>query len=522
MHALYTLVFLMFIAILLVGVAQKARISYPVALVVGGALLGFIPHLAPINVDPLILLFIVLPPILFYASYSLSFKEFILYFRDIFSLAIGLVIATTCVVAFLFKWLFPESSWALAFAFGALIAPPDAVAVTAILNRFSLSSRLITILEGESLINDASGLVIYRFAVIALMTGSFSLQTVIPQALYVVIGGIACGLIAGYVLNKISIFLNPVLTVAYSFIIPYLTYSFANFLGVSGVLAVVSCGLVGARMLITEFNPLTRVLVWASWDIVVVLLNCFIFILIGLEFRFIVERMTLGQIGLYAAYGFLITVAIILTRFVWIYIRRLWWHFRVRKDPSKLQQSKTYLIHAVLSSWAGMRGVVSLTAALALPLSLPDGMPLISRDIVLFLTFEIIFLTIIIPSLTLPLLIKWLHIQSHLSHQEMLQTRRALVDIAIKEIHQLYALKQLNEYERELLHTYFTSQHKIREIFSISEEDKIEKARHQILQKQREYLMDMWRNDKVNDTLMSHLERELDIEESHLARGELY
>ncbi len=522
MGVLYTFVFLMFMAILLVGAAQKGRIPYPVALVVGGALLGFIPHLTSLNIDPHILLFIVLPPILFYASYSLSFKEFTLYFRDIFSLAIGLVIATTCVVAFLFKWLFPESPWALAVAFGALIAPPDAVAVTAILKRFSLSSRLTTILEGESLINDASSLVIYRFAVVALMTDSFSLQTTIPQILYVVIGGIVLGLVAGYFLNKISIFLNSVVAVAYSFIIPYLIYSCATFLDVSGVLAVVACGLLGARLLITKLSPLTRVLAWASWDIIVLLLNCFIFILIGLEFSFIIEKMTLRQFGLYSGYGILITIALILTRFAWIYIRRLWWHFRVRHDPSKLQQSKIYLTQAVLSSWAGMRGIVSLTAALALPLSAPNGMPLAGQEIVIFLTFEIIFLTIIIPSLTLPFLIKWLNIQSNLSLQEMLQVRQTLVNIATKEIHQLHALKQLNEEEQEILCMYFQSENKIREIMSISEEHKIEQARHQILHKQREHLTKLWLNDEVNDKLMNDLERELDIAESHLARGELY
>lgn len=514
-------VLLMYVAVLLVGAAQKMRVSYPIALVIGGSLLGFVPGLTFIDFDPRFLLVIVLPPLLFYASYSLSFKEFFLYFSDIFSLAIGLVLVTTLFVAVLFKWLFPELSWPLAFAFGAIVSPPDAVAITTILKSFSINSRLRTILEGESLINDAAALVIYKFAIIAIMTNNFDVKVMIPQVFYIALGGIILGLAVGYLFDKISSFLSPALAVVHSFIVPYVTYCLADFLNLSGVLAVVSCGLLGARILITKKNPLTRVLAWASWDLLIILLNCFIFILIGLQFRQILVNTSWQDIWLYSGYGVFITFAIIFIRFIWIYFRRLLWHFHIRKNPRKVQQSKVYLLHALISSWAGMRGIVSLTAALALPFSLPNGMPLPGRDIVIFLTFEIIFLTLIIPGLTLPLLIKWLNISSASSQAEMLHARKALAEIAKKEIHRLHVLKQLDKDESNLLSTYFTSHHKLREISSISEEHKIERARHHILQKQRERLMKMWMSNKVNDNLMSDLERELDIEESHLARGEI-
>lgn len=521
MNTFNSFILLMYIAVLLVGLAQKVRISYPIALVIGGSLIGFIPGLTFFEFDPRILLVTVLPPILFYASYSLSFKEFVHYFSDIFSLAIGLVIATTIVAGILFKWLFPELPWTLAIAFGAIISPPDAVATTTILKLLPVSTRLRTILEGESLINDASALVIYKFAIIALITQNFHPIEIIPQIIYVIVGGVFLGLILGYIFSRISSFLSPPLAVVHSFIIPYFTYCLADVLSISSVLAVVACGLLGARLLITKKAPLTRVLAWASWDLFIILLNCFIFILIGLELRHIIAKMSWEQIWLYSGYGILITLAIIIMRFIWIYIRRLTWHFHVRKDFNKVQQSKIYLRHALVSSWAGMRGIISLIAALAIPLNLSDGMLLQGRDIVIFLTFEVIFLTLVIFGITLPFLIKWLHIQPMPSHAEMLIARKRLAHVTKDEIDKLHSSKHLDDDERKLLSRYFNTHNKLREISSISEEHKIEKARHQILQKQREHLMKMWKNDEIDDSLMGDLERELDIEESHLARGEI-
>lgn len=521
MSAINSLVLLMYMAILLVGIAQKLRIPYPIVLVLGGALFGFIPDITLMNIDPNVLLLIVLPPILFYASYSLSFKEFILYYKDIISVAVGLVLATTVVVAILFKWLFPELTWGLAFAFGALISPPDAVAVSSTLKRFSISSRLRTILEGESLVNDAMALVIYKFAVLAILTGTFSIHAAGVQFFYVAFGGIAIGLILGYVLHTISSYMDPVLAVVCSFVIPYATFCIADAMATSGVLAVVSCGLLGSRMLLTDFNPLTRVLGWASWDILIILLNCFIFIMIGLEFRQIIETMPFYEIWQLAGSGVLITLAIIATRYLWIFIRRGWWHYRARKSPVLRQQSKIYMLHAIIGGWAGMRGIVSLTAALALPILLPDGVPLEGRNIVLFLTFEVIFLTLVLPGLTLPWLIRRLHLKPVEQTSAMLQARKKLASIATHEIERLHAMQRFGDEDKDVLDKYFHSRHRILEIISVSEEDTIEQVRHHILQRQREHLMLLWIQNEVDHTTMSHLERELDIEESHLARGEI-
>ena len=511
---------LMFIAVLLVGAAYKIKVPYPVALVIGGAVCGFIPGITLFSFDPAILLSIVLPPILFHASYALPYKEFIRYLRDILAAGFWLVIVTALVVALLFKWLFPDLSWALAFAFGALISPPDATAATSTLKRFSISSRLRTILEGESLINDATALVIYRFAVLALVTGSFSISALSIQFLYVASAGILIGLIAGYLLNKIASYLHPVIAVVHSFVIPYLTYFLANYLGASGVLAVVACGLLGARMLIPLFSPLTRVLAWTSWDIFTILLNCFIFILIGLEFRLIVSEMALREIGTLIGYGVLLTAAIVLTRYLWIYCRRGLWHYKVRSDPEAVRQSKVYLVHAAIAGWAGMRGIVSLTAALALPLTLESGATLEGRDTVLFLTFEIILLTLILPGLTLPWLIRALKIKPINHEAKMAEAREKLRQVAREEIQNMHSLNELQDEERDLLHAYFESRHRIMEVISYSEEHTIEVARHRVLQRQREELGKMHKLEEIDEALVAYLERELDIEEAHLANRE--
>jgi CPA1 family monovalent cation:H+ antiporter len=323
MNTFETIILLMTLAIVLVGIALRLRIPYPLALVLGGAALGFTPGLNEIPFSPNLVLVIVLPPTLYYAAYSIPFKEFRRNIQDILWLALGLVMVTTLFIGLLFKWLFPELPWALAFTFGAIISPPDAVAATAILRRFTISSRLLTVLEGESLINDATGLVLYRISVIALLSGIFSLTEASLEFTKVAVGGILIGMMTGYLLHAFSSrFLDPILAVVFSFTIPYLTYILADLLQVSGVLAVVINGLIGSRMMVTKFAALTRVIGWAAWDILIILLNCFIFILIGLQLPGVIHRLTMEKILIYFGYGVILTVATILIRFVWVYLRQ--------------------------------------------------------------------------------------------------------------------------------------------------------------------------------------------------------
>jgi CPA1 family monovalent cation:H+ antiporter len=268
------IIVLMSAAVLLVSFAKRVNIPYPIALVLGGGLLSFIPGLDFTSFDPNVIMTVVLPPILYYASFWTSHNDFKKHFREISSLAIGLVIATTACVTLFFKWLFPDYSWALAFAFGAIVSPPDAAAATSILRRFPIGPKLITILEGESLVNDASALVLYRIATTAIVTGTFSLMSASLDFVFMGAGGVALGIFLGYALQTlIKRYFDPVIAAFSSFLIPYIVYVLANLMDVSGVLAVVAFGIVSSRIIFKQQSPLRRVFGRVTWDLIIILLN---------------------------------------------------------------------------------------------------------------------------------------------------------------------------------------------------------------------------------------------------------
>lgn len=509
----------MSIAIVLVGGALRAGVSYPLALVVGGCVLGFIPGLTQVYFDPILVLIFVLPPILYYAAYSIQFKEFQRNIKDILWLGLGLVVVVTLAIGLFFKWLFPDIPWAMAFAFGAIVSPPDAIAATTVLKKFAISSRLLSVLEGESLINDAIGLVLYRLAIVALLSGTFSLIDAQIDFAKIVVGGVLIGSICGYALHSFSRrFFDPILSVVFSYLIPYLTFFLADMLNVSGILAVVICGLIGSRMLVSNFEALTRVIGWASWDIVIILLNCFVFILIGLQLHGIIERLTIEKALLYTVYGFFLTVAMMVVRFIWVYIGIAIASFGTRKNH---KFTKQIFRDAVIISWSGMRGIVSLTAALALPFALPDNTPLPGRDIVIFVTFVVILLTLLIPTLSLSPIMHYLHIHLANEEQDKRSIRRKLIKTAQEEIQSLYNNQQVDDTEYIFLLTYFNSRHHILEIASKGKKNSLalEAARLQVLRKKRACLLEMWEKNEISDSLFNAFERELDLEEAYIARA---
>ncbi len=521
MNNFQIIILLMSAAILLVGVAQKLKIPYPLALVIGGMIIGFIPGLPPIFFDPTLVLVITLPPILNYAAFWISFREFKRNWMDIFSLALGLVFVTMLMIGVIFKWLFPELPWALAFAFGAIVSPPDAVAATTIFKRFSLGPRLVTILEGESLINDASALVIYKLAIVALLTGVFSWADSSFEFAKVTLGGIVVGAISGFTIQRFSSkHLPAVIGVMFSFVIPYIVYIAADLLQTSGVLAVVTNGLFLSRYLIIHHEAQRRVLALVSWDIFVVLLNCFVFIIIGLELKVISKEMTVNQMLLYSAYGFLIMLVMMAVRMIWIYTRHGILYLRARQHHTKSSPQCTRVLReAAILGWSGMRGIVSLSAALALPLTLQNGELLVGREKVVFITFVVIFLTLIIPGLTLPTLLKWLDLHVPKTGKS-LQIRKTLLNAALDKVH---SLRSLNRDERTFLNQYFSTRHRVWEISTSTEGQmrKLETIRQKILKAQRDLLLKLWEEQEIDDKLIKRLELELDTEEALSLRAEI-
>src|SRR3989454_9933301 len=293
MALLQVILFLLLCAVALGWVARHFQFPYPIALVIGGGALGFVPRLPQLQFDPQFLLVLVLPPILYQAALLTSWHEFKANIRPIGLLAIGLVIATTLAVGATLKLLIPDIPWSAAFVLGAIVSPPDAAAATSILSRLNIPRNVVTVLEGESLVNDASGLVIYKFAVAAVLTGAFSLWQASLEFVGVALGGVVIGVLMGRVFVFIHRYLGDAfIEVLTTLAVPYVAYIFAESLHLSGVLAVVAAGLVRGRYAPEIVSAERRIIARSGWDLLVFLLNSLIFILIGMQLCGVVSRLT--------------------------------------------------------------------------------------------------------------------------------------------------------------------------------------------------------------------------------------
>ena len=420
--------------------ARAIGVPYPILLVIGGLVIGLVPGLPHVELEPEIAFLLFLPPLLFVAAFFASPRELKANVRPIGLLAVGLVLFTTLVVGVVTHALLPELGWPVAFALGAIVSPPDAVAASAIFHRLGVPRRIVTVLEGESLVNDATGLIAYRAAVAAAVTGAFSLGEWGALFFLVAIGGVAFGLGIGWVVARIWRRVHdPVTSIAISLLTPYAAYLPAEHLGVSGVLAAVAAGLylgwAWPRVLTGDAASETRLQGRAVWETFVFVLNGLVFVLIGLQLPTILSHLD-RPLGELVAIGALISLVAIVARFVWTfpatYLPR-WLSPSLRKrDPAPPWQ------WVVILSWSGMRGVVSLAAALALPLTVAGGAPFPGRSLVIFLTFCVILATLVGQGLTLPLLIRYLGLSADGSQErEEAYARAAAAEAAVARIDEL-------------------------------------------------------------------------------------
>lgn len=519
MQLLEIVLFLLMCAAVLGWLARRLRFPYPIALVIGGGALGFVPNLPELPFDPQLILVLVLPPILYQAALLTSWRDFRANLRPIGLLAIGLVIATTLAVGATLKWLVPEIPWAAAFVLGAIVSPPDAVAATAILSRLSVPRRVVTILEGESLVNDASGLVIYKFAVAAVMTGVFSLWDASLQFGGVALGGIAIG--AGIAVLFVAIHRrlgDTMMEVLATLATPYVAYILSESMHVSGVLAVVTAGLVRGRYAPAIVSAEMRIVARSAWNLQVFLLNSLIFILIGLQLSEIVDRMDPSSILPLVLDGALVSLVAILVRFAWIHpaawIERALSGTRADAMPEK---------QLVIMSWCGMRGIVSLAAALALPLTLPNGDAFPQRDLIVFLTFVVIFATLVLQGLTLSPLIRWLKVGADWSLlKEHQLAREALGGAASLAIKKLAADEQAPDELTERILAEFADKiaHATADA-GVTPADGTRaslagRLRQAALAAERQELLRIWRENRISDEVLHHIEEDLDYQESHL------
>ncbi|NEU09340.1 Na+/H+ antiporter [Flavihumibacter sp. R14] len=435
-------VYLVLIIVALVMIANKLRIAYPIVLVLGGLALSFTSVFSHVTIDPDLVFFIFLPPLLFEAAWQVSWKEFWRWRRVIASFAFPIVILTSCVIAFVSYQLIPGFTLALGFLLGGIVSPPDAISATTIMRQVKVPKRLLSIIEGESLLNDASSLIVFRFALAAVVTGQFNFQQAAGNFFVVIVMGVITGLLVGLIFYAIYRWLptSTSIEIVLTLVTPYCMYYFAEHFHFSGVLAVVSGGLFLSRkrqVMLTYQSRIQSVNVWAVLGFV---LNGLVFILIGLPLPTITGQ--LGDVSLNTAiwYGLAISLVLILTRlFCALSASPISWlmsHFIKVEDP-RLQWKMPLIF-----GWAGMRGVVSLAAALSIPLVLGEGQAFPYRNLIIFITFIVILVTLVLQGLTLPWLIRKLNLEDTDSpipeHEQKILIQKKILESSLQFIEEKY------------------------------------------------------------------------------------
>jgi CPA1 family monovalent cation:H+ antiporter len=508
----------------LVVVARKIQVPYPVFLVLSGLALSFIPHLPQIRLNPDLVLYFLLPPLLYPVALFTSWRDFRRNLRAILLLAIGLVLITMTAIAYLAHALIPDLPWAAAFALGAIVSPPDAVAATAVIRRLSVPHRIETILEGESLVNDATALVALQFAVVALTTGSFSLGHATLRFLWVAAGGIGFGLLVGYVMRWVHRHLDdPPVQITLSMLTPFLAYLPAERLHVSGVLATVAAGIYLGWHSPVIVSARYRLQAFALWEIVVFLLNGFVFIVIGLQLPGILHALRGESLSRLVGDGIMVSAAVIVARFAWVfpvtYLSRLFFPKLRTRDPAPPWQQ------VMVICWAGMRGVVSLAAAFALPFTLSDGSVFAGRDYILFLTFCVILATLVLQGLTLPFVIRKLGVkddgatddEERAARLEANKAALKLIDGPAGEAFQADVVSRLRaEYDDRLRQLQYCAEQEGEERSGEVVTPQYEQLQKQALDVEREAIIRLRNQRVINDRALRRIQRDLDLAEARL------
>lgn len=420
----YTIIiFILAIVIGLSAFAEKSKLPYPILLVIVGVAIGFIPTMTEIEINPEIIFLIFLPPLLYDASFNISPKDFKTNINTIGALAVSLVFMTAAGIAVVAYFIIPGMTWPLAFVLGAILSATDAVAAISITKGLKISHKTITILEGESLINDASALVAYRFAVAAVMGSSFIIWKATLEFMFL-LGG---GFLVGFVIAKILAFIltkvhkNVNVTISFMLLMPFVAYLVAEHLHVSGVIAVVILGLSIARFSNKIFPESLKNNSRNLWDVIIFLLNGLIFILIGLNFRYVLKDIDDQMILPYIGYAFIITIVALLIRMVRIFLQKINLQKAFQNTKGKRKVSEHALLdtkNSIILSWSGMRGIVSLAIAIGLPKVLEDGNPFPERNAIIFISVAVVLLTLIGQGLTLPWVVKKLESKNQTNNNQ--------------------------------------------------------------------------------------------------------
>jgi len=531
-HLNYILVLLMgllFVVAAVAGLARRLALSYPIVLVIFGLLCSLIPRVPRIPLPPSVVFLVFLSPLLYIAAWQTSWREFRYNLVSISSLAVFLVLFTAVGVAFTAQWWLPGFDWRLGFLLGAVVSPTDAVAATSIARKVGMPQRIVDILEGESLLNDATGLLALQFGVEMVVEGTTpTLGRGLLEFAWLTMGGILVGLAVGFVVSWLEKRIDdgPV-EIAVSLIIPYAAYLAGEAVRASGIIAVVACGLLMSRRSSNIFSPRVRLQAFAVWDALEFLLNGFVFVLMGLQLPYILSGIRgSGKLAL-VGYSLAFCAILILLRMLWMFpaANGAWW-LRTRIGHQRYQHPDAAQIFVI--GWTGMRGVVALAAADSLPLTLNNGSPFPQRSLILFLTFSLILVTLVLQGLSLPWLIRVLRLpRSNEGYCEEGQARqmilRAAVDFLRERRNSAGESSETHLYD-DLLHQF---EHRMSEIElcgptgAAPKEDGTSLTMAHVLldtvRRQRDELNLLRDSGRIGDGVHRSLERELDLSESRLS-----
>lgn len=527
-------IFILTILISLSAVTDKLRLPYPVLLVMAGILIGFFPRLPQLSLDPELIFLVFLPPLLYDAALHTSWHEFKTNIRPISTLGISLVFFTMITVAFTAHHFIPMFSWPHAFLLGAIVSPPDAMAATGIIRGLGLNKQVISILEGESLINDASALIAYRYALIASITGNFLFWQAGLQFLLVAGGGIIAGLTVGYGLTALHKRINnhPLVETSLTLLTPFLSFLLGESIHTSGILAVVSTGLFISRRSPEIFSYQTRMQTRVVWDNLIFLLTGFIFILIGLQLPGIINQLTNYKLPALIGYSLMISLATILVRILWVFGSA--WAFKYfdqRKAKTSLPAADKYSDptwkNVLIVAWTGTRGMISMASALALPLTLYNGKPFPERHLIIFVCFVVIFITLVVQGYSLPLLTRLLGIKrSDHQDKEEKELQLYLVRSTLHLLDEEFGQKLENHARNTLKLEYGQLAEKlVNEIRTHNRNEKrkehspvrtltdTQKAQIEIGLFQRKILLRLHKDGNISNEVIRQVEREMDIDE---------
>ena len=526
MHTLLPFLLAMIAAIVLLNMwAAKLRIAYPILLVVGGLLVSFIPGLPVVRIDPDLIFFLFLPPLLFEASWAISFKEMKKWWRIIGSFAFLVVFFTALSVALVTNYFIPGFTIAIGFLLGGIVSPPDAVSTGAIMKFVKIPKSTSAILEGESLLNDASSLIIFRFALVAVGTGQFVWQEATLSFLWMVIGGAGIGLLIAWIFVQAHKRLptDAPSDIALTLIEPYLMYWIAEQVHSSGVMAVVCGGLYMSLKRLVFLNSASRIQGYSVWQSFVFILNGIVFLIIGLELPEIVSGIRAEGIPLRTAigYGVLVTGILIAARMISSYAALISTIiFRPSVQPHASSRARRWLMPLLLG-WTGMRGVVSLAAALAIPVTLDNGEAFPHRNLILFITFIVILLTLLVQGLTLPYIIRKTGFFDGVFAEESEKVTKLKMKQGLKtHVYEVLKDKYENKYQGNVMLEKTLKQWEERA--KVNDENWMNRETKQIfieiLDSQREYLTEMNKDPAINEEIIRQQLYQIDLEEERLKR----